>query len=155
MKKNLTSMMLLIGASFILFTGCEKNDNDLSTANTNSPTGGVKSLGTRTPVVITALNPDGVFPNQTGTFTASGGLVTSGNCSMNVNVIGYTAHCVLVLEPSTGGTITIAMQCEFVTTPYKGRWEIVSGTGAYANLKGNGSLLMPDDITEAMEGFIY
>ena len=84
-------------------------------------------------------------------------------CALNISgsaemVVGFNnnqvrAHCVVILT-APNGTITIHQECVFATNPPKGRWEIVSGTGAYANLKGNGSLLMPPD-TEAMEGFIY
>ncbi len=55
---------------------------------------------------------------------------------------------------ASNGTIIIDQECQFATAPPKGRWEIVGGTGAYANLNGNGSLLMQDD-EEAMTGVIY
>jgi hypothetical protein len=115
------------------------------------------SASTRTPVTITAVFTGGIFPNLTGHFTTSGALVTSGDVTMaiNSNNNGTRAHCVVTLIASDGtGTIIIHQQCQFATSPAKGRWEIVSGTGAYANLKGNGSLLMPPD-TEAMTGVIY
>ena len=70
---------------------------------------------------------------------------------------GVRAHCVVTLTASNG-TIIIDQQCQFATSPPKGRWEIVSGTGAYANLNGNGSLTMPvipQGIEEAMTGVIY
>jgi hypothetical protein len=66
---------------------------------------------------------------------------------------GTRAHCVVTLTASNG-TIVIDQQCQFASSPPKGRWEIVSGTGAYANLYGNGSLTMPPN-TEAMTGVIY
>jgi hypothetical protein len=69
------------------------------------------------------------------------------------NKIGKIFHCEVVLY-ATDGTITIHQECQTATSPWKGRWEIVSGTGAYVNLKGNGSLLMPPN-TEAMTGVIY
>ena len=163
MKKNLSSMLLLMGASIILFTGCRKNEmNDLSPVNTNSAAGGAKSLGTPAPVTISVSFP---YDNSQPTFIAAGGLSLSGNASMNYEYGGhaYALHCTVVLSPSTGGTITIHQQCEFanVHAPfYRGRWEVVSGTGAYANLKSNGSLTMPyDDFLEIswenMTGFIY
>jgi len=77
---------------------------------------------------------------------------------VEVNHNGTIAHCVLTLIASDGtGTIILHQQCEFATPyPYRGRWEIVSGTGAYANLRGNGSTTMPDPPdTEEMTGFIY
>ena len=115
---------------------------------------------TPVPVTITGVYDFTNFPNTTGTFTASGTLGNlSGTSTMHVDLNptnGIRAHCVVTLIASDGtGTIIIHQQCEFATPyPYRGRWEIVNGTGAYANLRGNGSLTMPDD-QEAMTGFIY
>jgi hypothetical protein len=120
---------------------------------------------TPVPVTITAVYNFSTFPNVTGTFTTSGALTVSGTSTMHVelNVNGIRAHCVVTLIPSDGsGTIIIDQQCQFATSmpaPYpdgqgKGRWEIVGGTGAYANLNGNGKLTMPGT-EEAMTGFIY
>jgi len=108
------------------------------------------------PVTITAVYDFSTFPDVAGTFTTGGALTISGDSTMHVgpNYNGITAHCVVTLIASDG-TIIIHQECEFATPyPYRGRWEIVSGTGAYANLRGNGSLTMPDD-EEAMTGFIY
>ncbi len=129
------------------------------------------SAPTPVPVTITGVYDFSTFPNVTGTFTASGALGNlSGTSTMNVglNENGIRAHCVVTLTPSDGsGTIIIDQQCQFATSmpaPYptgqgKGRWEIVGGTGAYANLNGNGSLTMPTSAQgfpeEAMTGFIY
>jgi len=113
-----------------------------------------------TPISINAhFDPSG-FPDEVGTFTTSGALTISGNATMHVepNRTGTIAHCVVTLIASDGsGTITIHQRCEFATPyPYKGRWQIVDGTGAYANLNGNGSLTMPDPPdTEDMVGVIY
>jgi len=112
---------------------------------------------TPVPVTITAVFDFSTFPNVTGTFTTTGALTISGAAQMNVGLNpfnGIRAHCVVTLVSSTGGTIIIDQQCQFASSPPKGRWEIVSGTGAYANLNGNGSLTMPP-FTEAMTGFIY
>lgn len=110
-----------------------------------------------TPVTITGSFPDfSTFPNVVGTFTTSGALSISGTATMNIgpNVNGIRAHCVIILYPSGGGSITIHQECVFATPIPQGRWEIVSGTGTYTDLKGNGSLLMPPN-TEAMTGVIY
>jgi len=116
------------------------------------------SASTRTPVTITGIYDFSTFPDVTGTFTTTGALTISGDTTMHIgpNYNGTRAHCVVTLIASDGtGTIIIHQQCEFATPyPYRGRWEIVNGTGAYANLRGNGSLTMPDD-QEAMTGFIY
>ena len=111
---------------------------------------------TPVPVTITAVFDFSTFPNVSGTFTTSGALTISGASFMHVDLNpfnGVRAHCVVTLTASNG-TIIIDQQCQFATSPPKGRWEIVSGTGAYANLNGNGSLTMPP-FTEAMTGVIY
>jgi len=133
---------------------------------------------TPVPVTITGAYNFSTFPNTTGIFTASGALGNlSGTSTMHVDLNPGTgspsypirAHCVVVLTPSNNlGTIIIDQQCQFATSmpaPYptgqgKGRWEIVGGTGAYANLNGNGSLTMPTttgfyNMEEAMTGVIY
>ena len=108
-----------------------------------------------TPVTITAVFDFSTFPDVAGTFTTSGALTISGDATMHVgfNADGIRAHCVVMLLASDG-TIIIHQECQFATSPPKGRWEIVSGTGAYAKLRGNGPLLMPDD-EEAMTGVIF
>ena len=116
------------------------------------------STPTPVPVTITAVYNFSTFPNVTGTFTTTGLGGISGNSTMHVDPLGAlgttVAHCVVTLFPSTGGSIIIDQECQFATSPPKGRWEIVSGTGAYANLNGNGSLTMPPN-EEAMTGYIY
>src|SRR6266705_4104921 len=110
---------------------------------------------TPVPVTITATFDFAGFPNVTGTFTTSGALTISGPATMHVDLVNngtpaQPAHCVVTLL-APNGTIIIDQQCQFATSPPSGRWEIVSGTGAYANLNGNGSLTMPPN-TEAMTG---
>src|SRR6266516_6822144 len=111
---------------------------------------------TPVPVTITATFDFAGFPNVTGTFTTSGALTISGPATMHVdlNYNGTRAHCVVTLIAPLGNII-IDQECQFATSPPRGRWEIVSGTGAYANLNGNGSLTMPPPLVEAMTGFIY
>lgn len=110
-----------------------------------------------TSVSITGHFDPSTYPDEAGNFTTSGALTISGNATMHLDCRGARCHCVVTLIASDGsGTIIIDQQCEFATVPSKGRWEIVGGTGAYANLQGNGSLLMPDPAdTEAMTGVIY
>jgi hypothetical protein len=111
---------------------------------------------TPVPVTITATFDFAGFPDVTGTFTTSGALTISGPATMHVdlNYNGTRAHCVVTLIAPLGNII-IHQECQFATPPPAGRWEIVSGTGAYANLNGNGSLTMPPPLAEAMTGFIY
>jgi hypothetical protein len=113
------------------------------------------SASTPTPVTITGTYDFSTFPDVTGTFTTTGALTISGDTTMHIgpNYNGTIAHCVVTLI-APDGVIIIHQECQFATSPPAGRWEIVSGTGAYANLRGNGSLTMPED-EEAMTGFIY
>ena len=113
------------------------------------------SASTPVPLTITATFDFSNFPNVSGTFTTTGALTISGPATMHVDFLNAstTAHCVVTLI-APNGTIFIDQQCQFASPTPKGRWEIVSGTGAYANLNGNGSLTMPPN-TEAMTGFIY
>lgn len=108
-----------------------------------------------TPVTITATFDFSTLPDVTGTFITSGALTISGAATMHVgfNPNGARAHCVVTLIASNGAII-IDQQCQFASSPPKGRWEIVGGTGAYANLNGNGSLTMPPNM-EAMTGVIF
>ena len=115
------------------------------------------SASARAPVTITAVFDFSTFPDVTGTFTTTGALTISGPAFMHIDVLGgptgRVAHCVVTLT-APDGSIVIDQECQFSTSPPSGRWEIVSGTGAYANLNGNGSLTMPPN-TEAMTGVIY
>ena len=122
------------------------------------------SASVRAPVTITAVFDFSTFPDVTGTFTTTGGLTISGPATMHVDLNpfnalnplnGIRAHCVVILMPSPGNSIIIDQECQFATSPPKGRWEIVGGTGAYANLNGHGSLTMPPPLVEAMTGVIY
>ena|SRR5438046_6513194 len=144
MQKQLKSVLLFTAASFILLTGF-KRDNLVSSSKASPPG----------PVTITAVFDFSTFPDVLGTFTTTGALNISGSAEMviGLNNNGIRGHCIVTLT-APNGTITIHQQCQFGSNPPKGRWEVVTGTGAYANLRGNGSLLMPPN-TEAMEGVIY
>jgi hypothetical protein len=110
---------------------------------------------TRTPVTITGTYDFSTFPDVTGTFVTTGALTISGDTTMHIgpNENGTRAHCVVTLI-APDGVIIIHQECQFATSPPSGRWQIVSGTGAYVNLRGNGSLTRPSN-QEAMTGFIY
>ena len=60
----------------------------------------------------------------------------------HLNTNGIVYHCIWTLTDGNG-TITLHEQCEQGSSVAQGRWEIVNGTGAYTNLRGNGSSLMP------------
>jgi hypothetical protein len=97
----------------------------------------------------------GIYPIP-GTFYTHGALEISGTVTMEVdfNSKGNRIHCVYTFV-APEGTFIIHEECVF-STPLQGqgRWEIVSGTGAYANLRGNGSALMPGN-QENWKGFVY
>lgn len=81
------------------------------------------------------------FPE--GTVTATGALEFTGTNFMEIRASGKShagaIHCTnSVVTPE--GNFTILMDCQFTTST--GQWRIVNGTGAYANLRGNGSLVM-------------
>ena len=115
------------------------------------------SASTPAPVSINAYFDPSTYPDEAGNFTTSGALTISGPATMHLdcNANFTRCHCVVTLI-APNGTIYIDQQCQFASPTPKGRWEIVGGTGAYANLRGNGSLLMPDPPnTEDMTGVIY
>ena len=73
-----------------------------------------------------------------------------------LNSNGTRAHCLYTFESTVGaiGTLIIREECVTAKGSLQGRWEIVSGTGDFENLRGNGSALMPGN-QELWEGFIY
>jgi len=86
-----------------------------------------------------------------GDVTASGAINATGTFEMPTKLIGMALHCTFVLTfPS--GTITIRMNCNMTT--FNGVWQILEGTGAYQNLKGGGSLVMPNDTDEILTGTV-
>ena len=109
----------------------------------------------KTPITINSAYDFSSYPYP-GTFYTHGALEISGTVTMEVdgNINGTRAHCLYTFV-APEGTFTVRERCVF-TTPLQGqgRWEIVSGTGAYTNLKGNGSALMPGN-QENWEGVIY
>ena len=91
-----------------------------------------------------------------GTFYTHGALEIAGTVTMEVDINsnGNRFHCLYTFV-APEGTFIIREECVY-STPLQGqgRWEIVSGTGAYKNLRGNGSSLMPGN-EEIWKGFIY
>ena len=114
-----------------------------------------KPVAMKMPVTITVTTFGGmpVPGDNPGTFVATGAIETSGTSIMNVVPLSNVAiHCSILLTDEHG-TITIHQECNFATPTPQGRWEIVSGTGDYANLRGNGPLTMPGN--ESMTGYIF
>jgi len=86
-----------------------------------------------------------------GTVTATGAFQASGFFEMPTEVHGMALHCTFLLT-FPKGTITIRMNCNMQT--FNGVWKILDGTGAYRNLKGGGSLIMPNDNDEILNGTV-
>ena len=109
----------------------------------------------KTPITINSAYDFSSYPYP-GTFYTHGALEIAGTVTMevNANINSTRLHCLYTFV-APEGTLIIREECVFAT-PLKGqgRWEIVSGTGAYANLRGNGSALMPGN-QENWEGVIY
>ena len=123
MKKYLKSTLFLIAVSFIIFSGCKKHDVGL-------------------PITIvqisTAFDEENGY-TETGTFTTSGGIQTSGTFVMDVIIVADSFYCTnKLIAPE--GTFTTDMKCSAITMT--GSWEILSGTGRYKRLNGGGTLVM-------------
>ena len=80
-----------------------------------------------------------IFYRPSTVLDASGAINATGKWAMNVRVTGSAFHCVNTMT-FPDGVIVAVSNCNFVTM--KGNWHILSGTGAYAGLEGNGSLVM-------------
>jgi hypothetical protein len=169
MKKQLRSILLFIAVTFTILTGCSKSDSLVPPAVNNSPGQNTdltttndhaaqKKASHPKSITITAPFTDiGTFPIFPGTFSTTGALSISGTAIMdaNFNADFTIAHCIITLTDNYG-TITIHEECQFVTIPHNGKWKIVSGTGAYAHLRGHGSNTMsgPAELEEDLVGVI-
>lgn len=103
---------------------------------------------------------------NTGTFTSSGLAGSSGNFIENYTFNGKKTHSEATFIYGNG-TITAKTHCVVtITSPSTatgiGTWIIVKGTGAYAKIKGSGSLTFDvidiatpaEHITEIWEGSV-
>ena len=117
----------------------------------------IPSVSTSKSVVFDEAAPITFFGSITGgsgtTYTgfvqASGAINATGTFVMPTESLGMALHCIFILTFPTG-TITIRMNCNMVT--FNGEWQIIGATGAYQNLKGGGSLVMPNDTDEILTG---
>ncbi len=124
MNKHARLTLLLLAVSIMLLPGCKKEHPKV----------------TDTTFTLTITQYVNEITN-TGYFTSSGDPTTSGTYSMDVHLAGTDSlHCSQTLVVATVGTITIISDCSMTTNT--GTWYISKGTGAFANLKGNGSLIM-------------
>ena len=104
------------------------------------------------PSPVTIENPQ-VFtgPDSTaGTFVATGAVSDSGTTAETFRIDGRTVHALKTYAGSLG-TFTVTAQglitfTGATTAVLEGRWLVVSGTGAYANLHAEGSLVNVVDL---------
>ncbi|MCX6262888.1 MAG: hypothetical protein NTY95_18970 [Bacteroidia bacterium] len=138
MKTKISSVLV----AFLILLGSAISEIS-SAVQPNTPAPNKTQVSITVPFTFTG----GTFPNFTfaGPFTITGAIEASGSAIMDatVNINFMVYHCIWTLTDGNG-TITLHEQCEMGSTPVKGRWEIVSSTGTYSNLRGNGSALMPD-----------
>ena len=157
MKAQLKSMLHLIGVSFIILIGCKKEDSFVSPGpsssilTANAVASNTPEINKPVPVTITMTITGGTFPTYTGPITTTGDLIPQGQGSMYVNSFGNVFHCTIALVTSEG-TLMIREECN--KTTFMGQWQIMEGTGAYVNLRGNGKVMMPRGF-EVLEGVIY
>ena len=105
------------------------------------------------PITITGLGNPLLTEGSTyfGTVTATGAFQAAGTYEMPTEAHGMALHCIFLIT-FPNGTITIRMNCNMVT--FDGVWQVLNGTGAYSNLKGGGSLIMPNDNDEILTGTV-
>lgn len=134
---------MICAAMFVIFfsaTSCQKENN--SPASSALDNHGMKQrLHVLDPVTIIAGND----------VVATGGINATGTYDMPAVAVGIAVHCTLICY-FPEGTINIRLNCEFATN--HGQWQILSGTGDYQNLRGNGALIMEDNGTETLTGNI-
>ena len=103
-----------------------------SAPNNNSNVVLSNELNSNKPIAVTLIL-------TRGSLSITGAIEASGTYTMNPVVqTGHAFHCTNNLT-TPQGTITALTNCYDNST---GTWRIVSGTGAYANLRGNGTLVM-------------
>jgi hypothetical protein len=125
MKIQLKTGVMLLGVSFFILMGCkkEKQNPDLPITIAQTSTMAHEDMGYM----------------ETGTFTISGGIQTSGTFEMGVKFVADSFYCTnKLIAPE--GTFTTDMKCS--ATNNTGTWKILSGTGRYNQLNGGGTLVM-------------
>ena len=146
MKKSTISFFLIAACTIAFFM--------ISSFETIPSTSTSKALtfGKEDPVVFSGsvTSSDG-GSTYYGPVTATGAINASGTFVMPAEVHGMALHCIFVLT-FPQGTITIRMNCNMVTS--NGQWNVLDGTGAYQNLKGGGSLVMPNENDEILTGTV-
>jgi hypothetical protein len=116
---------------------------------------GPASASTSVPVTIQATVIIGPF---TGTWSASGGISDSGTLVQPVDFRVGQGRVVHLMRVMTGskGTITL-VEDNLIGTPV-GHWAIIAGTGAYAELHGDGTssgVVVNGVVTDTLTGSVH
>lgn len=121
MKKQMERIIFFLFTLSVVMYGCKKEE-------------GLKT-------VITGTNLSSPKPGTlVGTFTATGGINTTGTHVMIVKPISADSiHCNWTMT-AREGTFVMIQDCS--RSNMTGNWYIQSGTGAYAFLNGKGTLTM-------------
>lgn len=118
---------------------------------------------------LTSFDPATGEGTQAGTFVAAGAVNDAGSATATFRVTPGEGGCGVLTGPHTftgaGGTITVfttASVCPFPPPNpprsfARGKWRVVGATGAYAGLRGHGSIVATADfatgeITIARDG---
>ena len=157
-------IFFFIAISFLTLSSCKKESATLAKDQTSVQSQLQTNASSSEDVVFTSLNSGkpipvtitmtitgGAFPTYTGPITTTGDLIPPGEGSMYVSSFGNVFHCTITLVTSEG-TLEIREECN--KTTFMGQWQIIDGTGAYVNLRGNGKVMMPRGF-EVLEGIIY
>lgn len=132
--------------TFLTLSSCRKEATTLSQDQTVAESEGLVSPSAQSGADDQILQSNSnskltpiTFVLSGGTLTVTGAIETSGTYTMNpVIQTGRAFHCTNNLV-TPEGAITALTNCYDGST---GTWRIVSGTGAYASLQGNGRLVM-------------
>lgn len=96
-------------------------------------------ISTNSPKFKVGESVDFTFHRPSRVLDAHGAIHATGKWAMSVTVTGKAFHCINTMTFPDGEIIAIS-NCNTVTM--KGTWHVISGTGAYEGIKGNGSLVM-------------
>lgn len=145
MKRSIISVSIIASCmmAFLMLSSFKANPSASALKAQNFVSG--ESL---TIISSNTTSLDGI--NYTGDVELDGAINASGTYVMPTQVLGWALHCTFILS-LPNGTITIRMLCNMRTL--NGRWTVLSGTGAYQNLRGGGSLTMPG-IEESLTGIV-
>ena len=146
-----SSLILCLLALFIW--GCSETDvapaADPSAFDAQALQQDASKADHKLPVTFYTVATGSEGTTYTGTVEIEGAINATGTYVMPTKTLGQALHCTLILT-LPDGTITIRMNCNMVTSD--GRWKVLDGSGAYEDLHGGGSLVMPDDVREILSG---